>query len=1259
MKKKNIFLLSIGVLLLGTAAAGRGQYDKLFVVPKPGPVGIDGKLDDWDLSASLPICVVPETAETQSATFALMYDDEALYLGGKVRDTSPMMNRHEPEASGNKAWDADACQFRIVVDPKSEYPVKQNQFMYKGRGAERQAKDKRDDIVHLTLWNYTDRQEANLQMYLGMTYRFPRPEWAPHGVVPKNLFEGKYLKDDDNLGFTFEYKIPWTTLGLKKGLTAGDIVAGTVQFNWSRPDGLKTAGGSAWAYDVMNRGGFPFQDASCWGKLVFLKEGNVPRKLVDAGLPPNKPLPLSFEYELPEDSEVTVQLVDKQNMIVKTLVAQGKRNAGKNVEKWDGLDDQENPLPSGEYQWRGIYHEPIQAKWRFSVHNSGNPPYPTPNNKGGWGADHGVPTTTTAVLKGMLLAWNYAEYGWGIIRVNENGRKMWGSKHCASQIASDGKRYFTADQGGFHGAPGVKVFDLKDSRPLAWENGKAYLIPPDGAGGNDKNANEMTGLAYADGKIYVAYKNRNLIGLFDAQSGNLLTTWNVSAPTFLTCRKDGTLLIVSQEKILAVKDGKPTIFTATNLDDPQGIAVASEGQICVANRGKLMNISVFDQSGKFLKSIGREGGRNAIGEYQPDGVYMPGGIAFDAKNRLWVAEQSDSPKRFSVWDIQTGELVYEFFGASSYFGYCFIDPAKPDEIYGHNVLWKIDWKNYTTKPISTIWRKTTPDAMSEIFPDGYQGHIRVFSREDGKQFAYGNGKGASILAVRKGNIFQPYVAFMRIGENDRRLFNNPDPAKIKPDKYFWQDANDDGKVQADELHVVTLPPHNMGIRAVDPNTMTLWLGPNSLTPYELKNGLPMYQAKDIRPNILSSKKCKPGNYTWLDPDGSVFSLTHGQKPSWAKWAPEGKMLVGYPDLLNWRNSLSKPVVKAGRLWGMTGPLGIAGDFTGNMTYFGVNHIFMRDGTYLAAIGYDGRIGGHPSLQGQPEGQMGALVKLRIDDADRYFLLHGGQDGRVIEIMGLDTVKRLPGGTLTISQEDAAKAAKALTEYNAKIAASGGLNISRGKSSLDVAKTVGKSLEGARGFKAAMAYDADNLHVKYIVKSDSPLVNLQADPTLIFKGGNLIDIQIGTNPQANPKRSKPGIGDVRLLVSLDDKGKTRAVFYRPKVEGFKGSPIVLKSPTGEESFDAVTDVSEQVKVEYRPLNDGFEAMVTIQLKLLGFVPKQGQKVQCDLGYIFGNNKGTRTLIRAYWVNNSFTANVVDDIPHESRLEPEHWGNATVE
>ena len=75
--------------------------------------------------------------------------------------------------------------------------------------------------------------------------------------------------------------------------------------------------------------------------------------------------------------------------------------------------------------------------------------------------------------------------------------------------------------------------------------------------------------------------------------------------------------------------------------------------------------------------------------------------------------------------------------------------------------------------------------------------------------------------------------------------------------------------------------------------------------------------------------------------------------------------------------------------------------------------------------------------------------------------------------------------------------------------------------------------------------------------------------------------------------------------------------------------------------------------------GFVAYVTVPLDVIGLSPQPGQKLKADLGYIFGNKQGSEARVRAYWVNNGFSANVVDDIPNEARLTPAEWGEATVE
>jgi len=166
-----VWLLDLAFSLTVFASeAGWGQHKKLYVVPAPGKVVIDGKLDDWDSSARLNVFVYRETSELESARFAMMYDAEALYASAVVRDPTPMRNRHDPHVDPNKAWDADVCQLYINLDPALGYPLAFSSF------ADNQGKDR--DLVQLYLWYFSDREEPCLAVFRGMKNE---PAWGPVG----------------------------------------------------------------------------------------------------------------------------------------------------------------------------------------------------------------------------------------------------------------------------------------------------------------------------------------------------------------------------------------------------------------------------------------------------------------------------------------------------------------------------------------------------------------------------------------------------------------------------------------------------------------------------------------------------------------------------------------------------------------------------------------------------------------------------------------------------------------------------------------------------------------------------------------------------------------------------------------------------------------------------------------------------------------------------------------------------------------------
>ena len=100
----------------GSAAATETENHGIAILPAPGKVVVDGKVDDWDLSGGVFAC---NDVENQRDTFAAwihaMYDRDALYLLARWRDETPMNNPRERMAG--MGFNGDCLQFRIITHP--------------------------------------------------------------------------------------------------------------------------------------------------------------------------------------------------------------------------------------------------------------------------------------------------------------------------------------------------------------------------------------------------------------------------------------------------------------------------------------------------------------------------------------------------------------------------------------------------------------------------------------------------------------------------------------------------------------------------------------------------------------------------------------------------------------------------------------------------------------------------------------------------------------------------------------------------------------------------------------------------------------------------------------------------------------------------------------------------------------------------------------------------------------------------------------
>jgi len=137
------WLIAIVAIFAVSASSQPFRHDRIFVVPAPKRVVIDGDLRDWDLSAAIT-CVFDEALQPRfTVTVAAMYDSQALYISAHFVDDTPMLNRHDPAIEPNKGWDGDALQVRLCSDPKAPYPLPDMES---------------DRVCHLTMWFFTDKQ---------------------------------------------------------------------------------------------------------------------------------------------------------------------------------------------------------------------------------------------------------------------------------------------------------------------------------------------------------------------------------------------------------------------------------------------------------------------------------------------------------------------------------------------------------------------------------------------------------------------------------------------------------------------------------------------------------------------------------------------------------------------------------------------------------------------------------------------------------------------------------------------------------------------------------------------------------------------------------------------------------------------------------------------------------------------------------------------------------------------------------------------
>lgn len=1008
-------------------------------------------------------------------------------------------------------------------------------------------------------------------------------------------------------------------------------------------------------------------------------------------------------FDQPLNGKGTIVIDDANGNRVRNLISGRPYQKGRQTVDWDLLDDHGVVVPPGTYTWRSLHHAGIVPEYRFSFCNDGNPPWKTGSGDDMWGPDHSCFTSVVASGEQVFFLSPCAEAGYNGAVTDLHGVKhqTWGPPTPVSKflLASDGKTVFAAADDGkrqllvrYEAGKGWNAFG-NGQKEIVW--GSAAM---NGFGTEDASfsaarwdAFNLAGLAVAGNRLAVASRADKGLIIFDTVSGNKVTTIPLPDIGAVASLSDGSLLVVSSGAILRLAPGATTTtpFVAAGKLKPGAMAASADGRLYVIDEATSQIAILNAASGKETGRLGKPGGAYA-GTYDTERMVRPLALALAPNGWLWVTENRFNPKRVLAWDVKTAKVVKEKFGSTSYGASGGgMDSTDATRWIGQGAIWKIDIDTKTAKPLSVLF------ADAALMPQGM--HWR-FHRRDGRTFLLGFNGYNSVVELKSdgsGRLLAQYGSAQAyaLGFRERlpavflaefyrqRGFDTPEKLKrLHEEKYphggemyVWSDVDGDGQMQAPELEFNER--HGSGYWGADVEGLDIVM-PLSKDlgnrPANWRLDLPLLGwhpsgAPKWQPLAEAQSAAKPtlpahyGNESALADRNGMLYLN--AKDDLMAYGPDAVLRWTYPN--HWagvHGSHEAPLPSPGQLQGSLFFLGNAPLDDGKTDVFVINGNHGRffaltsDGFYLDEFFKDVRMGAVVDaylIGGECFG--GSFIR---GNDKRYYLQSGHTDYRIFTMRGFESIVRGPGGTVQVTppqieaadrRTQAAVVAKAIPAAAAiaRLAAAPALDGS-GTGWPEPIAAWKKS--GRFPAQIQAGWDATNLYLRWSVEDASPWSNHGGDDKMLFKSGDSVDIQLGTDPGALANRTGAVPGDIRLLIA-PFQGKPIAMLYRHRVPGTT-TPVPFASPWRTENVDVVRRL-DAAKLNVAIGRDGrYVVEAAIPLADLGLKPVPGRDYRADFGAIFGDPDGQMNQLRSYWSNQA--TGLVNDVPGEIMLFPNTWG-----
>jgi hypothetical protein len=463
------------------------------------------------------------------------------------------------------------------------------------------------------------------------------------------------------------------------------------------------------------------------------------------------------------------------------------------------------------------------------------------------------------------------------------------------------------------------------------------------------NGTHVSGLAVANGKLYVSDPSADEIKVYNTSSMKPEASWPVPEPGPLAFTRSGQLWVLQGET------GVIRSYSPTGTAQPQKITVAGaaaiaadpiSGMLLVADNGPDQNVKFFsdlDTTPVLHRSFGTLGGVVAgpvpgqIGGPRFNGLT---GVGMDAKGNLYVSQNGTGPIRtassynttFAAFD-SAGRELYRLF-AHEWVSVAVLDPKSDGaDLYGRTTRYSMDYSKppgqQATGLAVTMDRFAYPDDPRLKMSSGFVYPVAL-RHIQGRKFLFMTSMYATGLIIYRfdGEIAVPagWLSAGAVGNTEGKFpRNQPDGV------WIWRDANGDGAFDKNEYSAGDAGLNGSFAWSVDEEG-NIWAAGDAIRRYKVQGldprGNPVYETNksEVFNTPLDFSRVERLHYVPATDTLYVTGFRPGQSDDGC-WGQVGKSLARYERFATRRPAKQYQIELPSKCDGLVVPkaMDIAGD----------------------------------------------------------------------------------------------------------------------------------------------------------------------------------------------------------------------------------------------------------------------------------------------------------------------------------------------